>query len=84
MSLASFAKLYAEPEPEPEPDLGTIHMVGPDSGSTLRIREGFSVKLLGQLANSGPTLCIRFRGHPRRAAPEERRWCGPLNLAPPR
>ena len=30
--------------------------VGPESGSSLRLLQGFSVELLGRLAKSGPTL----------------------------
>ena len=36
--------LAVRPEPE-------IHRVDPESGSTLRLLQGFPVKLLGQLAN---------------------------------
>jgi hypothetical protein len=32
-----------------------VHRVDPESGSTLRLLWGFSVKLLGQLANFGYT-----------------------------
>ena len=39
------------PACEPE-----IHRVDSESGSTLRLLQGFSVKLLGQLANFGSTL----------------------------
>ena len=41
--------LWALMEPE-------IHRVDPEFGSTLRLLEGFPVKLLGQLANFGSTL----------------------------
>jgi hypothetical protein len=33
-----------------------IHRVDPEFGSTLRLLQGFPVKLLGQLANFGSTL----------------------------
>ena len=33
-----------------------IHGADPESGSTLRLLQGFSVKMLGQLANFGSTL----------------------------
>jgi hypothetical protein len=37
---------------------GKIHRAGPKSGPTAGLPWGFPVKLLGQLTNSGPILCI--------------------------
>ena len=49
---AATARMYsADREPKPK-----VHRVDPESGSTRRLLQGFSAKVLGQLANFGSTL----------------------------
>jgi hypothetical protein len=47
ISVVAFKVAFGEPE---------THRVDAESGSTLRLLYGFSVKLLGQPANFGSTL----------------------------